>query len=116
LIDRIHAFRAALQDNAAEERSPVTHGVGLFAPSVREVYDLNYVRAEHPAPVEELIAEAERLMEDYFHKRVILERADGGTAAGFREQGWTVVPHLIMARTREPDRRVDTSLVREVSF
>jgi RimJ/RimL family protein N-acetyltransferase/ribosomal protein S18 acetylase RimI-like enzyme len=77
---------------------------------------MNYVRAEHPAPVEELIAEAERLMEDYFHKRVILERADGGTAAGFREQGWTVVPHLIMARTREPDRRVDTSLVREVSF
>jgi RimJ/RimL family protein N-acetyltransferase/ribosomal protein S18 acetylase RimI-like enzyme len=116
LIDRIHAFRAALQDNAAEERIPATHGVGLFAPSVREVYDMNYVRAEQPAPAEELIAEAERLMEDYFHKRVILERADSGTAAGFRAQGWTVIPHLIMARTREPDRRVDTSMVREVSF
>lgn len=116
MIDRIHAFRAALQDSAAEERIPATHGVGLFAPSVREVYDMNYVRAEQPAPAEQLIAEAERLMEDYFHKRVILERADGGTAAGFRAQGWTVIPHLIMARTREPDRRVDTSMVREVSF
>ena len=116
MIDRIHAFRAALQDAAAEQRVPAAHGVGLFAPSVREVYDMNYVRAEEPAPAEELIADAERLMEDYFHKRVILERADSRTATGFRAHGWTVVPHLIMARTREPDRRVDTSVVREVSF
>jgi RimJ/RimL family protein N-acetyltransferase/ribosomal protein S18 acetylase RimI-like enzyme len=116
VIDRIHAFRAALQDAAAEQRVPARHGVGLFAPSVREVYDLNYVRAEQPAPADELVAEAEQLMEDYFHRRVILERADGRTATEFRSHGWTVVPHLIMARTREPDRRVDTAMVREVSF
>ena len=36
MIDRIHAFRTALQDAAAEQRIPATHGVGLFAPSVRE--------------------------------------------------------------------------------
>jgi RimJ/RimL family protein N-acetyltransferase/ribosomal protein S18 acetylase RimI-like enzyme len=116
VIDRIHAFRAALQDAAAEQRVPTTHGVGLFAPSVREVYDMNYVRAEQPAPAAELIADAERLMEDYFHKRVILERADARTATDFRAHGWTVVPHLIMAHAREPDRRADTSMVREVSF
>jgi RimJ/RimL family protein N-acetyltransferase/predicted GNAT family acetyltransferase len=116
LIERIHAFRAALQDAVAEQRIPATHGVGLFAPSVREVYDMNYVRADEPAPADELIADAERLMEDYFHKRVILERADARTATGFRALGWTVVPHLIMALTREPDRLVDTSMVREVSF
>jgi RimJ/RimL family protein N-acetyltransferase len=116
VIERIHAFRAALQDAAAEQRIPATHGVGLFAPSVREVYDMNYVRAEQFAPAEELIADAERLMDDYFHKRVILERADAPTASGFRAHGWTVVPHLIMALTRAPDRRVDTSIVREVSF
>jgi RimJ/RimL family protein N-acetyltransferase/ribosomal protein S18 acetylase RimI-like enzyme len=116
VIDRIHAFRAALQDAAAEQRVPTMHGVGLFAPSVREVYDMNYVRAEQPAPAAELIADAERLMEDYFHKRVILERADARTATDFRAHGWTVVPHLIMAHTREPDRRADTSMVREVSF
>jgi RimJ/RimL family protein N-acetyltransferase/ribosomal protein S18 acetylase RimI-like enzyme len=116
VIDRIYAFRAALQEAAAEQRVPATHGDGLFAPSVREVYDMNYVRAEQPAPAEELIADAERLMEDYFHKRVIVERGDEGTATRFRARGWTVVPHLIMARTREPDRRVDTSMVREVSF
>jgi RimJ/RimL family protein N-acetyltransferase/ribosomal protein S18 acetylase RimI-like enzyme len=116
VIDRIHAFRAALQDAAAEQRVTAAHGTGLFAPTVREVYDLNYVRAEHPAPAEQLIADAERLMEDYFHKRVILERGDRDTATGFRAHGWTVVPHLIMARTREPDRRVDTSMVRELPF
>ena len=116
MIDRIHAFRAALQDASSERRVPARHGDGLFAPSVREVYDMNYVRAEHPAPVDELIADAERLMEDYFHQRVILERADARSATGFRANGWTVVPHLIMARTREPDRRVDTSMVREVPF
>lgn len=116
MIDRIHAFRAALQDAAAEQRVPALHGDGLFAPSVREVYDMNYLRAEHPAPAQDLIADAERLVEDYFHKRVILERADAQIATGFRAHGWTVVPHLIMARTRDPDRRVDTSMVREVSF
>jgi RimJ/RimL family protein N-acetyltransferase/predicted GNAT family acetyltransferase len=116
VIDRIHAFRAAIQEAAAERRVPATHGDGLFAPSVREVYDMNYVRTEHAAPADELVADAKRLMEDYFHKRVIVERPNARTAAGFRTSGWTVVPHLIMALTREPDRRVDTAMVREVSF
>lgn len=116
MIDRIYAFRAALQEAAAEQRVPARHGVGLFAPSVREVYDMNYVRAELPAPADELIAEAELLMADYFHKRVVVERPSATTANGFRAHGWTVVPHLIMALAREPDRRVDTSFVREVPF
>jgi RimJ/RimL family protein N-acetyltransferase len=116
VIDRIHAFRAALQNAASEQRVPARHGDGLFSPSVREVYDMNYVRAEHPAPAAALIADAEQLMGDYFHKRVIVERSDARSATDFRAHGWTVVPHLIMARTREPDRRVDTSMVREVRF
>ncbi|MFL5928222.1 MAG: GNAT family N-acetyltransferase [Gaiellaceae bacterium] len=116
MIDRIHAFRAALQDAGAERRVPAQHAEGLFAPSVREVYDLNYLRAEQPAPARELIAEAERLMEDYFHRRVIVERADDAVAADFRAHGWAVTPHLIMAHAREPDRRVDTRMVRDVPF
>jgi RimJ/RimL family protein N-acetyltransferase len=116
VLDRIHAFRAALQDAAAEQRVPASCGEGLFAPSVREVYDMNYMRAEHAAPVETLIAEAERMMGDYYHRRVIVERGARTVAAGFRAQGWTVTPHLVMAYTREPDRRVDTGMVREVRF
>src|SRR5947207_4163529 len=116
VIERIHAFRAALQDAVAERRVATQHAEGLFSPSLREVYDLNYLRAERPAPARDLIAEAERLMEDYFHRRVIVERAGDGVAGGFREQGWAVTPHLIMAHAREPDRRVDTRMVREVAF
>jgi RimJ/RimL family protein N-acetyltransferase/N-acetylglutamate synthase-like GNAT family acetyltransferase len=116
VIERIHAFRATLQDALAERRVPARHAEGLFSPSLREVYDLNYLRAEHPAPAPELIAEAERLMEDSFHRRVIVERADETVAVGFKAHGWTVTPHLIMAHTRAPDRHVDTRMVREVPF
>lgn len=116
MIERIHAFRVALQDAAAERRVESPHGTGLFADSVREVYDMNYLRAEEPAPAGDLIAEADRLMDDFFHARVIVERPDAATADAFRAHGWTVTPHLIMAHTREPDRRVDTSVVREVPF
>jgi RimJ/RimL family protein N-acetyltransferase len=116
VIERIHAFRAALQDAVAERRVAAQHAEGLFAPSVREVYDLNYLRAEQPAPARELIAEAERLMEDYFHRRVIVERGNDTVAADFRGRGWAVTPHLIMGHAREPDRRVDARMVREVPF
>ena len=114
MIDRIHAFRTALQEAVAERRVESPHGTGLFADSVREVYDLNYVRAEEPAPADDLIAETEGLMDDFFHARVVVERPEAPLADAFRARGWTVTPHLIMAHTREPDRRVDTSIVREV--
>lgn len=116
MIDRIHAFRAALQAAAAERIVEGAHGTGLFADSIREVYDMNYVRADRVADLDGLVAETEALMEDFFHTRVIVEHPDDGTANAFRARGWTVAPHLIMASTRAPDRRVDTGAVREVSF
>jgi RimJ/RimL family protein N-acetyltransferase/ribosomal protein S18 acetylase RimI-like enzyme len=116
VIERIHAFRAALQESAAERRVPSAHGIGLFADSVREVYDMNYVRADRVADVDALIGETDELMEDFFHARVIVEHPDDTTTNAFRAHGWTVTPHLIMAATRAPDRRVDTSAVREVTF
>jgi RimJ/RimL family protein N-acetyltransferase/predicted GNAT family acetyltransferase len=116
VIERIHAFRAALQEAVAERRVPGTHGTGLFSDSVREVYDLNYLRADRVTDVEGVIAETDRVMEDFFHARVVVEHPDDPTADAFRGRGWSVTPHLIMAHTREPDRRVDTSSVREVPF
>src|SRR5262245_10513687 len=55
-------------------------------------------------------------MEEYFHRRVVVERGDETVAAGFRALGWTVTPHLIMAHTRALDRRVGTRPVREIRF
>jgi RimJ/RimL family protein N-acetyltransferase/GNAT superfamily N-acetyltransferase len=116
VIERIHAFRAALQDAVAERRVPGTHGTGLFSDSVREVYDANYVRVDSTTDVEGVTAETEHLMEDFFHTRVVVEHPDEATADAFRAHGWSVTPHLIMAHTQEPDRRVDTGGVREVAF
>jgi RimJ/RimL family protein N-acetyltransferase/predicted GNAT family acetyltransferase len=116
VIERIHAFRAALQDAVAERRVPGTHGTGLFSDSVREVYDANYVRVDSTTDVDGVTAETERLMEDFFHTRVVVEHPDETTSDAFRARGWNVTPHLIMAHTSEPDRRLDTSGVREVAF
>jgi RimJ/RimL family protein N-acetyltransferase/ribosomal protein S18 acetylase RimI-like enzyme len=116
MIERIHAFRAALQEAVAERHVPATHGTGLFSDSVREVYDLNYLRVDRTSDVDGVVAETERLMEDFFHARVIVEQPSDETADAFRARGWSVTPHLIMAHARRPDRRVDTSGVHEVPF
>jgi RimJ/RimL family protein N-acetyltransferase/predicted GNAT family acetyltransferase len=114
--DRIRAFRHALEEAASERVVPGLHTVGLFADSVANVYDLNYLRAEQPAPAAVLAAEAEEAMETFLHRKVVVERGGHDAAAGFTELGWNVTPHLIMARRREADRAADTSMIREVEF
>jgi RimJ/RimL family protein N-acetyltransferase/predicted GNAT family acetyltransferase len=116
MIDRIHAFRAAVQEAVAERRVDAAYGTGLFADSVREVYDVNYVRADGAPDVDALAAETDGLMEDFFHRRVVVEHPGATDADAFRARGWSVTPHLIMAHTGELDRRVETSRVREVRF
>ena len=48
--------------------------VGLFADSVANVYDLNYLRAAEPAPAVVLADEAEQAMETFLHRKVVVER------------------------------------------
>ena len=114
--DRIRAFRHALEEAVSERVVPGPHAVGLFADSVANVYDLNYLRADEPAPAVVLADEAEQAMETFLHRKVVVERDGREAASGFAALGWTVTPHLIMARQREADRVVDTSMVREVDF
>jgi GNAT superfamily N-acetyltransferase len=87
------------------------HGTGLFVDSLRDVHDLNYVRVERSAGATELAAEAEALMAGFPHRRVVAYEP-----VGLPPLGWDATTHLVMAHTREPDRRVDTSSVREVPF
>jgi RimJ/RimL family protein N-acetyltransferase/predicted GNAT family acetyltransferase len=47
---------------------------------------------------------------------VTVDRGGARLAPRFRDLGWNDTAHLVMAHRREPDRRVDTSAVREVSF
>ena len=114
--DRIRAFRHTLEEAVSERVVPGPHTVGLFADSVANVYDLNYLRADEPAPAVVLADEAEHAMETFLHRKVVVERDGREAASGFAALGWNVTPHLIMARQREADRVVDTSMVREVDF
>src|SRR4051794_71019 len=113
---RIRAFRHALEEAVSERVVRGPHTVGLFADSVANVYDLNYLRADESAPAVVLADEAEQAMEAFLHRKVVVERDGREAARGFAALGWNVTPHLIMAWQREPDRVVDTSMVREVDF
>lgn len=112
--ERIRRFSRALAEAAAEQRVPFAHGVGLFDPSTPTVYDANYIRVDELTTAEEHAAEADTLMEQFWHRR-IAAGADGGLlASGLSRLGWTQSTHVVMAQVREPDRRVDTSAVHEV--
>ncbi len=110
MIDRIHAFRAALQDGAAEQRVPATHGVGLFcAVGARGLR--HELRARRAACAGGRVDRRRgAAMEDYFHKRVIVERADARTAARLpraRLDGRAAPDHGAHARAGPPCRHVD---------
>ena len=55
-------------------------------------------------------------MERHHHRRVVLERGDDATAAALAAHGYLLSTHIVLTHTREPDRRVDTSMVEEVEF
>jgi RimJ/RimL family protein N-acetyltransferase/ribosomal protein S18 acetylase RimI-like enzyme len=116
-LERIASFRRAVALGAAERHEPTRHGVGLFADSVPSVYDANYVSVED-AEVDagELASETDRVMERFHHRRVILEQGGAPTAAALAGHGYVRSTHLVLAQAREPDRRVDTSMVQEVAF
>ncbi len=116
MIERIRAFRRRLEDGAAERRVASAHGTGLFCDSIPTVYDANYLRIERPTTAAEHAAEADALMERFWHRRIATEREGAGLGAAFDALGWTRSTHLVLAHRREPDRIVDTSAVREVTL
>jgi RimJ/RimL family protein N-acetyltransferase/predicted GNAT family acetyltransferase len=114
---RTRAFRHALEDGVAERRIPTPVGDALLCGRTPDVYDANFLRVEgEPPPAEELARLADEFLEPVFHRRVDVDRAPPELVAGFRALGWIPTGHVIMASQREPDRRVDTSMVREVTL
>ncbi|HEX7082583.1 MAG TPA: GNAT family N-acetyltransferase [Gaiellaceae bacterium] len=108
MLDLIRAFRRDLAERSAERVVRLPHGVGVFADSTPLVYDANRVLVEADAPAAELAAEVDAAMETFHHRRAETEHE--------LDLGWDRTTHLVMARRRPPDRIVDTSMVREVSF
>lgn len=114
-METIAGFRHRLQRRLAERVVPTAHGTALLSPSIRHVYDHNYLSVEHAdtAPAV-LAAEADAAMDGCRHRRVIVEDATPGLVDDFRELGYVRSTHLVLAHRRAPDRQVDDSAVREV--
>ena len=103
-----------MQDAVAERRVPSAHGVGLFCDSIPDVWDENYLRVDERVSADVHAAEAETLMEPFWHRRVTFDGPPDGFAAGFAALGWAHSTHLVMAHVDPPDRVVATGGVREV--
>ncbi len=85
--------------------------------SYRDVYDANYLWTEAPAVgAGELAAEADTVLADRHHRRVVVHDGPSGLAGEFEELGYDLSTHLVLVHSRDPDRLVDASAVREVAL
>jgi RimJ/RimL family protein N-acetyltransferase/predicted GNAT family acetyltransferase len=116
-LDRISAFHRRLQRAAADRTFETPNGTAIISDSIPDVYDANYLSVEAPAVgAAELAAEAAAALETSHHVRVIVEDGAAGVADDFAALGFERSTHLVLEHTAEPDRRVDTSAVREVTL
>ena len=111
-LARSYAFMARGDMGGTREvESPV--GRAVYTDELPRRLDGNYLWVDRASEPEELVAEAARL-----ERRLIFvpdpELGDK-LAPWFKEQGWRVERHVVMAQLREPEREADLSLVREVS-
>lgn len=115
MVDRIRAFRRRLERESADRVLPTRHGTAILGDAIPDVYDHNYVSVEEPrVDAADLAADADEALAERRHRRVIVEDGTPGLAAGFAAEGYVLSTHLVLAHTREPDRLVDTSAIREV--
>src|SRR5205823_14638698 len=82
VIEQITAFRRRLQDVVAERVEPFAHGTALFCDSIPIVYDANFLRVDSIATPAEHEAEADALMERFWHRRVVTDEGGAALAAG----------------------------------
>lgn len=109
-------------DMAGSRIEPFRFGTAAFTPELPLRYDSNYLLVETlPAEtsVTELVEEAERVQGAaglehrllFFRNAVLGERF----APELVGLGWRCDRHVLMAQHRQPERAVDTSVVREVT-
>jgi ribosomal protein S18 acetylase RimI-like enzyme len=110
-LARAYAFMAR-GDMGGTRTEESRFGTAVYTDELPLRFDCNYLRVEHEGEPEELAAEAERLERPLIF---VPEPTLGGKLTPwFKEQGWRIDRHLVMAQLREPAKTADLSLVREL--
>jgi GNAT superfamily N-acetyltransferase len=111
----------ALADHGGTREEPFAYGTAMFDERLPRRWDSNYLLVERlfdDVGAAELAAEAERLQGAAGLRHRKLEVRDEAAGARlepeFRQLGWTVNRHVLMALRGEPDRPANTTIVREV--
>jgi GNAT superfamily N-acetyltransferase len=116
-IDRILAYLRRVDEAAVDEVRPTDHGKALLTPSLPLVWQLNAVRVEDPeAGPETLAAEAERVLGEAGHRKLVLHDPEQGArlAPAMAAAGWNAYRLLVMVRDRPAERRVPPGAGAEV--
>jgi ribosomal protein S18 acetylase RimI-like enzyme len=110
-LQRAYAFLAR-GDMAGTRREPSPVGTAVFTDEAPKRQDGNYLRVERDADPETLAEEAQRLG---LRQVFVPDQARGERLAPyFEEHGWRIDRVVLMAQRREPERKVDFSLVQEL--
>jgi ribosomal protein S18 acetylase RimI-like enzyme len=106
-MERILAHLRRADEAAVDEVMPTRHGRALLTPSLPLVWQLNSVRVEDPeAGPDELAAEAEEVLGDAGHRKLVVHDADQGERLGppLAADGWNVYRLLVMVRDRPAEQ------------
>src|SRR5262245_54593518 len=121
-LERCLDFMYGIAERAATTKVPSKYGVAYLNLDVPNVWSRNYLLATENlggASAEQLAGETDRVMggAGVAHRKVELIEAEAGDVleAGFRGLGWNAECDVIMVVRRDPDRHVDTSIVKEVT-
>src|SRR5689334_263992 len=98
-------------DMAGNRTVPSSVGTAVYDDEVPLRLDSNFLRVEHAAEAEEVLAEAQRLG----LRMIVFRSTEEGEqlAPFFAERGWLVRRHLLIAQLREPDRDGKDGIVEE---
>jgi GNAT superfamily N-acetyltransferase len=116
-MERILAHLRRADEAAVDEVRPTAHGKALLTPSLPLVWQLNAVRVEDPSAGPEVVAaEAEQVLGDAGHRKVVVHDPEHGTrlAPALAAEGWNVYRLLAMVRDRPAERAVPPGAGAEV--
>lgn len=118
-LQRAELFITRLDQTLSERTVTWPGGIAYLHTGLPKIWDLNYMLLEDGTLDAATIARhADEIMGDAGceHRRVCTHDPEVGARLepGFTALGWETDVHVIMGHSREPDRIVDTSAVKEV--